>query len=115
MPQARRARICASSIRAYNSPGKKITLQDIARLMEKGFAAVAADMADIKRELKGDTTRLQEQVTSIEAELKHGRYETRLGNLEQKGFGGSPPLAPDISELMIVDGVDLFATLPKPL
>ena len=77
--------------------------------MEKGFAAVAADMADSKRELKGDITRLQEQVTSI------GRYETRLGNLEQKGFSGSPPLAPDISELMIVDGVDLFATLPKPL
>ncbi len=52
--------------------------------MEKGFAAVAADMADIKRELKGDTTRLQEQVTSIEAELKHGRYETRLGNSSRK-------------------------------
>jgi hypothetical protein len=26
-------------------------------------------------------------VNSIEAELKHGRYETRLGNLEQKVFG----------------------------
>ena len=27
------------------------------------------------------------QANSMEAELKHGRYETRLGNLETKVFG----------------------------
>ena len=30
---------------------------------------------------------LHTQVNSIEAQLKHGRYETRLGNLEEKVFG----------------------------
>lgn len=33
---------------------------------------------------KDQLAALHEQVNSIEAELKHGRYETRLGNLEQK-------------------------------
>lgn len=47
-----------------------------ASLIEKGFAAVASDIA-----------RVQQQVNSIEAELKYGRYETRLGKLEEKVFG----------------------------
>ena len=66
---------------------KKITLNDLAQLMEKGFAAVAGDIADLKHELKGDIARVQEQVNSIEAELKYGRYESRLGKLEDKVFG----------------------------
>jgi hypothetical protein len=36
---------------------------------------------------KADIVRVQEQVGSIEAELKHARYETHLGNLETKVFG----------------------------
>ena len=55
--------------------------------MERGFAAIADDIADVRSELKGDIARVHEQVNSIEAELKHGRYETRLGNLETKVFG----------------------------
>ncbi len=35
----------------------------------------------------GRLAALQEQVNSIEAELKYGRYETRLGKLEDKVFG----------------------------
>lgn len=55
--------------------------------MEKGFAAAKDDIADLKQELKGDIARVQDQVNSIEAELKYGRYETRLGKLEEKVFG----------------------------
>jgi hypothetical protein len=66
---------------------KKTTLNDLAQLIEKGFAAAKDDIADLKQELKGDIASVREQVNSIEAELKHGRYETRLGNLEEKVFG----------------------------
>jgi hypothetical protein len=60
-------------------------------MMEKGFAAAKDDIADLKMELKGDIARVQEQVNSIEAELKYGRYETRLGKLEEKVFGEARP------------------------
>jgi hypothetical protein len=84
---------------------KKTTLADIASQMQKGFASldakidkfdervergfatVADDIADVRREIKGDMVRVQEHATSIEQQLKHGRYETRLGNLETKIFG----------------------------
>ncbi len=56
-------------------------------LMEKGFAAAKDDLEDLKHELKGDIARVHEQVNSIEAQLRLGRYETRLGNLEDKVFG----------------------------
>ena len=82
---------------------KKTTLDDIAKMLSahgkeiRDLSASVAhvvkhmatkdDIADLKQELKGDIARVQEQVNSIETELKHGRYETRLGNLEQKVFG----------------------------
>ena len=73
---------------------KKATLDNIDKkldalttIVEKGFGAIADDIADVRSDLKGDIARVQEQVNSIEAELKHGRYETRLGNLETKVFG----------------------------
>ena len=66
---------------------KKTTLNDLARLIEKGFAAAKDDLEDVKHELKGDIARVQVQVNSIEAQLRQGRYETRLGNLEEKVFG----------------------------
>lgn len=82
---------------------KNITLRDIASMITKqskevkdltdsvGYIvkhmATKDDVADLKIEIKGDIARVQEQVNSIEAELKYGRYETRLGNLEQKVFG----------------------------
>ena len=49
--------------------------------------AAAYDIANVKHELKGDIARVQEQVNSIEAELKSTRIETRLGDLETKVFG----------------------------
>lgn len=62
---------------------KKTTLEDIVRLMEKGFTAVANDISEVR----GDLARMQEQVNSIETELRYGRYEKRLGDLEDKVFG----------------------------
>jgi hypothetical protein len=59
---------------------KKTALNDLAHLIEKGLAAVASDIADIKRdmatkedlanlklELKGDIARVQQQVNSAAA------------------------------------------------
>ena len=50
---------------------KKTTLDDLSTkidaltgIVEKGFAAVADDIADVRRELKGDIVRVQEQVAS---------------------------------------------------
>ena len=91
---------------------KKSTLDDIADILTKqgkifakhgkeigNLAASVAhivkhmatkdDIAELKIELKGDIGRVQEQVNSIEAELKYGRYESRLGKLEDKVFGAT--------------------------
>jgi hypothetical protein len=38
---------------------------------------------------KEQLTALHAQVNSIEAELKYGRYETRLGKREEKVFGAA--------------------------
>jgi hypothetical protein len=66
---------------------KKTTLDDLARLIEKGFAAAKDDLDDLKHELKGDIARVQEQVTSIEAQLRETKIEVRLGKLEEEIFG----------------------------
>ena len=82
--------ICAISCGAYNSlMAKKITLEDIARLMEKGFAAVATDIAAIRNEMatKEQLFGLQTQVSAIEAQLRETRIEIRLSDLEEKFFG----------------------------
>ena len=81
---------CAISARAYNSPmDKKTTLKEIGDMLTHVVKHMATkdDIADLKIELKGDIARVQEQVNSIEAELKYGRYETRLGKLEEKVVG----------------------------
>jgi hypothetical protein len=51
--------------------------------------ATKEDIADLKHELKSDIARVQDQVNSIEAQLMRGRYDTRLGNLEEKVFGAT--------------------------
>jgi len=71
---------------------KKITLADLDKkidaltaIVEKGFAAVADDIEKLAS--KEQLAALHTQVNSIETELKHGRYEVRLGELETKVFG----------------------------
>lgn len=70
---------------------KKITLNELGDMLAHVVKHMATknDIADLKTELKGDIARVQEQVNSIEAQLRHGRYETRLGKLEEKVFGAS--------------------------
>jgi ABC-type transporter Mla subunit MlaD len=73
----------------------KATLANILSTVERGFAAVAediteikstmatkADLAALKTELKGDIAALGEQLTSIEATLKSIRKE--LNDLQEK-------------------------------
>ena len=84
------AAICAIGPAAYNSPmAKKTTLNELGDMLAHVVKHMATkdDIADLKTELKGDIARVQEQVTSIEAELRYGRYEQRLGKLEDKVFG----------------------------
>jgi hypothetical protein len=71
----------------------KTTLNDLDKkidaltaIVEKGFGAIAEDIE--KLATKEQLAALHTQVNSIESELKHGRYEVRLGNLETKVFGG---------------------------
>ena len=82
--------ICAILIPAYNSLiAKKTTLNEIGDMLAHIVKHMATkdDIADIKIELKGDIARVQEQVNSIEAQLRETRIETRLGKLEDKVFG----------------------------
>ena len=67
--------------------GKEI--RSLSVIVEKGFAAAKDDFDDLKHELKSDIIRVQEGVGSIEAQLRLGRYEKRLGKLEDEVFGKS--------------------------
>ena len=57
--------------------------------MDRGFAAVADDIDDVRRDLKGDIVRAQEHVGSIEAELRYGRYESVWATSKTKS--SAPP------------------------
>jgi hypothetical protein len=67
-------------------------------IVEKGFAAVAGDIADIKRDTatKEQIIALHSQVSAIEADirtLKQAKLETRVADLEDEVFGASKPRA----------------------
>jgi hypothetical protein len=77
---------------------KKITLEQkidaLTNIVEKGFAAVAGDIADIKRDMSTNdqVIALHTQVNSIERQLRdmnHARLEDRVTTLEEKVFGRS--------------------------
>jgi hypothetical protein len=57
--------------------------------MENGFAAVASDISDIKRDMatKDQVIAVHTQVNSIERQLRDTKTEIRLSDLEQKVFG----------------------------
>lgn len=84
---------CNRQLSAYNSSmAKKTTLTSIAAQIEKGFGAVASDIADIKRDMatKDQVIALHTQVNSIERQLrdmKHIKLEDRVAGLEEKVFG----------------------------
>ena len=60
--------------------------------MERGFAAVADDIADVKRDTatKHQIVTLHTQANSIETELramKHTKLQARVADLEEEVFG----------------------------
>jgi len=61
-----------------------------ARIFEaEGFAAVATDIADIRKEMatKDQGIALHTQVNSIERQLRETKTDIRLSDLEEKVFG----------------------------
>ena len=83
---------------------KKITLEDIATQMAAGFAKQGKEIHDLTdsvqhivkhmatkedvAEVKEQVAAVHTQVNSIERQLRETRTEVRLGNLEEKVFGG---------------------------
>jgi hypothetical protein len=52
--------------------------------------ATKDDIAQVRRELKGDIVRVSEQVSSIETQLRgmqHVKLQSRVADLEEKVFG----------------------------
>jgi hypothetical protein len=61
-------------------------------IVEKGFAAVAGDIADIKHDMatKDQIIALHTQVNAIETDIrstKHTKLHARVADLEEKVFG----------------------------
>jgi hypothetical protein len=81
-----------------NKDTLEVKIDALTLLVEKGFGAVADDVAHIKQTMttKADLEKLatkeqlsavQMQVNSIENQLRQARTEIRLGDLEEKVFG----------------------------
>ena len=71
---------------------KTITLASIAPQIEKGFGAVASDIADIKRDMatKDQIITLHTQVNGIETDIKTMRAHklpARMADVEEELFG----------------------------
>ena len=72
----------------------KITLESIAAQIEKGFGAVASDIAELKERMvtKDQIIALHTQVNSIETQLRdmrHTKHQVRVADLEEKVFSES--------------------------
>ena len=87
---------------------KETTLNEIGEMLAKqgkeihdltetvGFVvkhmATKDDVAEVRRELKGDIVRVSEQVASIETQLRdmrHVKLHSRVADLEEKVFGAA--------------------------
>ena len=69
---------------------KRISTQDLATLVEKGFAALAEDIS--KLATKTDAALIHTQVNSIERQLREFNpaiLEARVTDLEEEVFGAS--------------------------
>lgn len=93
-------RTCASALHTYNNDmaKKTLSLEDkidaLTTIVEKGFAAVAEDITDIKRDMatKDQIIALHTQVNSIETQLrdmKHTKLQSRVADLEEEVFGAA--------------------------
>ncbi len=86
---------------------KKTTLNDLAQLMEKGFAAAKDDIAALERELKGDIAAVEKKLTdridgvnlkvdAVQKTLDNDaltrqdeKLPPRVSDLEEKVFGAA--------------------------
>ena len=70
---------------------KKITLDEVGEMLTHVVAHMATkdDILELRNELKGDILSVQTQVNSIERQMREGRYENRIGDLEEKVFGAA--------------------------
>jgi hypothetical protein len=68
---------------------KQTTLNELGQILELVVKHMATkeDVADLKRDLKGDVAAVHVQVNSIERQLRETKTERRLGDLEEKVFG----------------------------
>ena len=71
---------------------KKMTLDELGQMVEHVVKHMATkdDIADLRRELKGDIVSVARQVNSIETQLrdmKHTKLHSRVADLEEKVFG----------------------------
>lgn len=70
---------------------KKTTLEEVGQMLAHVVEHMATkeDIAELRNDLKDDIGRVQTQVNSIETQLRAGRYEVRVGDLEEKVFGAA--------------------------
>jgi hypothetical protein len=75
---------------------KKTTLNEIGDMLRHVVTIIGRmeetmtakeDIADLRRELKGDIAGVHTQVTSMDRQLRETRTEIRLSDLEEKVFG----------------------------
>ena len=62
---------------------KKTTLNELGEMIERGFAAVASDIADIKSTMatKNDIARLDDRINKLDAKID--RIDTKLTKFEE--------------------------------
>ena len=73
---------------------KETTLNEIGEMLAHVVKHMATkdDIAEVRRELKGDIVRVSEQVASIETEIrgmKHTELHARVADIEEKVFGAA--------------------------
>jgi hypothetical protein len=71
---------------------KETTVNEIGEMLAHVVKHMATkdDIAQVRRELKGDIVRVSEQVSSIETQLRgmqHVKLQSRVADLEEKVFG----------------------------
>ena len=76
--------------------GTAAAFKDLTGLIERGFAGVADDIADLRAELKADITGVEQRLSNIEAELRD--ISGRLDALEEN-FGNLRGVTKEIDEL----------------
>jgi phosphoenolpyruvate-protein kinase (PTS system EI component) len=84
------ATLSAQMVKAFATQGKEIQdLTETLRFVVKQMAT-KDDIADLRREFKGDIVAVAQQVNSIETQLRdmrHTKLQSRVADLEEEVFG----------------------------